>query len=148
MPIAHWNPVRELLALQERMNRLIEQTMSGSRSQAGVSEGGTWMPSVDLYESNRNVILKAELPEVDQDSIELRIRDNRITIKGERKLKEIVNQKQFHRMEWAYGPFSRTFSLPVNIVPDKVKAEFKKGVLKVTMQKPEDELSKQIPINT
>jgi HSP20 family protein len=148
MPIAHWNPVRELLALQERMNRLIEQTMSGSRSQAGVSEGGTWAPSVDLYESNRNVILKAELPEVDQDSIELRIRDNRITIKGERKLKEIVNQKQFHRMEWAYGPFSRTFSLPVNIVPDKVKAEFKKGVLKVTMQKPEDELSKQIPINT
>ncbi len=148
MPIAHWNPVRELLALQERMNRLIEQTLSGSRSQTGLSEGGTWTPSVDLYESNRNVILKAELPEVDQDSIELRIRDNRITIKGERKLKEIVNQKKFHRMEWAYGPFSRTFSLPVNIVSDKVKAEFKKGVLKVTMQKPEDELSKQIPINT
>ena len=148
MPTAHWNPVRELLALQERMNRLIEQTLTGSRSQAGLSEGGTWTPSVDLYESNRNVILKAELPEVDQDSIELRIRDNRITIKGERKLMEPVSQKQFHRMERAYGPFSRTFSLPVNIVPDKIKAEFKKGILKVTMQKPGDGLSKQIPINT
>ena len=145
MPVAHWNPVRELLALQERMNRLIEQNLSRTRAQAGFSDGGTWTPAVDLYESEKSIILKAELPEVDQDSIELRIRDNRITVRGDRQLKKPVSKKQFHRMERAYGPFSRTFSLPVSIDPDKVKADFKKGVLKVTMPKREDELRKPFP---
>jgi HSP20 family protein len=148
MPIAHWNPVRELLALQERMNRLIEQTLSTTRTQVDLTEGGTWAPAVDLYESDKSVILKAELTEVDQDSIELRILNNRITIKGDRRLKESVSEKQFHRMERAYGPFSRTFTLPITIDPDKVKAEFKKGVLKVTMIKRADERSQQIPIST
>jgi HSP20 family protein len=150
MPIAHWNPVRELLALQERMNRLIEHTLTGSRSstQEGIPEGGTWAPAVDLYELDRTLILKMELPEVEQESIQLRIVNNRITVKGERRLKEAVSQKQFHRTERAFGPFSRTFSLPNNIDPDKVKAELKRGVLKVTMYKREDELSKQIPINS
>lgn len=148
MSTARWNPVRELLALQERMNRLIEQTLSRTRLQAGLSEGGTWTPTVDLYESDRTIILKAELPEVGPDAIELRIRANRITIKGERRLKEPASDVQFHRMERAYGPFTRTFSLPVHVDPDNVKAEFKKGVLKVTMNKREDELSKSIPINT
>ena len=76
MPIAHWNPVRELLALQERMNRLIEQTLSNTRSQADLSDSGTWAPAVDLYESDKGVILKAELTEEEQDSIELRILNN------------------------------------------------------------------------
>jgi HSP20 family protein len=115
------------------MNRLIEQSLSRSRSYTQTEfEGGTW----------------AELPEVDQEAIRLRIVDNRITIKGERRLKEAVSQKQFHRTERAFGPFSRTFSLPSNIDPDKVKAELKRGVLKVTMQKQADELSKQIPIDS
>ena len=148
MPIAHWNPVRELLALQERMNRLIEQTLSNTRSQTDLSDSGSWAPAVDLYESEKGVILKAELTEVDQDSIELRFLNNRITIKGVRRLRESVSEKQFHRMERTYGPFSRTFTLPITIDPDKVKAEFKKGVLKVTMLKRADELSQQIPIST
>lgn len=148
MSIARWNPVRELLALQERMNHLIERTLTRTRSQAGIGEGGTWTPAVDLYESDRNIILKVELPEVPRDAIELRIRDNRITIKGERRLTNAVSPKQFHRMERAYGPFSRSFPLPVSIDPDKVKAEFRRGVLKVILPKREDELSKPIPINT
>jgi HSP20 family protein len=130
------------------MNRLIEQTLSNTRSQTDLSDGGTWAPAVDLYESNRGVVLKAELTEVDQGSIELRCLNNRITIKGVRRLKESVSEKQFHRMERAYGPFSRTFTLPITIDPDKVKAEFKKGVLKVTLLKRADELSQQIPIST
>ena len=149
MPIAHWNPVRELLALQERMNRLIEKSLSRSHSHTQTEfEGGTWAPTVDLYESDKTLILKMELPEVDQEAIRLRIVNNRITVKGERRLKEAVSQKQFHRTERAFGPFSRTFSLPSSIDPDKVKAELKRGVLKVTMQKRADELSKQIPIHS
>ncbi len=148
MSTAYWNPVRELLALQERMSRLIEQTLSHSHSPAGFSNGGTWAPVVDLYESEKSLILKAELPEVDHDAIRLRIHDNQIIIKGERRMKEAISQKQFHQMERAFGPFSRTFSLPISIDPDNVKAEFKKGVLKVTILKRADELSKQIPINS
>jgi HSP20 family protein len=130
------------------MNRLIEQTLSRSHSQAGFTNGGTWAPAVDLYESDESLILKAELPEVDQDSIHLRIRDSQITIRGERRMKEAVSHKQYHRMERAFGPFSRSFALPMSIDPDKVKAELKKGVLKVTILKRADELSKQIPIST
>jgi HSP20 family protein len=131
------------------MNRLIEQSLSRSRSRTQTDfEGGTWAPMVDLYESDRTLILKMELPEVDQEEIRLRIVNNRITIKGERRLKEAVSQKQFHRTERAFGPFSRTFSLPSNIDPDKVKAELKRGVLKVIMYKRADELSKQIPIRS
>lgn len=150
MPIARWNPVRELLALQERMNRLVEQSLSSSHSRPHTEfgEGGTWAPAVDLYESDKTLILKMELPEVDQDGIRLRIVNNRITIKGERQLKEAVTQKQFYRTERAFGPFSRSFALPSNVDPDRVKAELKRGVLKVTMQKREDELSKPIPIQS
>jgi HSP20 family protein len=131
------------------MNRLIEQSLSRSRSHTQTEfEGGTWAPTVDFYESDKTLILKMELPEVDQEAIRLRIDNNRITIKGERRLKEAVSQKQFHRTERAFGPFSRTFSLSSNIDPDKVKAELKRGVLKVTMQKRADELSKPIPIHS
>ncbi|MFQ5790477.1 MAG: Hsp20/alpha crystallin family protein [Acidobacteriota bacterium] len=147
MPLAHWDPVRELLALQQRMGRLIDEALSQSRSAAGISSNSTWSPPVDLYESERNLVLKAELPEVEQDAIELRIDKNRITVRGERRLKEPTSHK-FHRMERAFGPFTRSFTLPISIDPDRVKAEFKRGILKVTMPKRVDERSKQVPISS
>lgn len=147
MPLTHWDPVRELMALQERVNRLIDQTLTRTRSQADMSGGGTWSPAVDLYESNKNLILQAELPEVDQADIQLRIHNNRLTLKGERRQKESVSNKQYSRMERAFGPFVRNFTLPTTVDADKVKAEFKKGILKVTMPKRADESSKQIPIS-
>ncbi len=147
MPVAHWDPFRELVALQERMNRLFDQTFSRSRSQAGVSGAGTWSPPVDLYESQESLVLKAELPEVDQSDIELHIDSNRISLKGKRRMKEAINQEQFHRMERAFGPFNRTFTLPTTIDSEKVKAEFKNGILMVIMPKRVDKNSKHIPIS-
>jgi HSP20 family protein len=147
MPFAHWDPVRELLALQERMNRLIDQTLSRTRSEGELSSTGAWSPAVDLYESEKSLILKAELPEVRQDDIELRIDDDRVTLRGERRVNEAISEKQFVRMERSYGPFHRTFELPTSIDTDKVKADFKKGILTVTMPKKVSEKSRQIPIS-
>jgi HSP20 family protein len=147
MPVAQWDPFRELLALQERMTRLFDQTFSRSRSQAGDSGAGTWSPPVDLYESQDSLVLKAELPDVDQSDIELRIDSNRISLKGERRMKEAIDQEQFHRMERAFGPFNRSFTLPTTIESDKVKAEFKDGILMVIMPKRVDKNSKHIPIS-
>ena len=148
MPLAHWDPVRELLSLQERMNRLIDQTLSRTRSDTELTATGAWAPAVDLYETDRDFILKAELPGVDQDDIELSIDDDRVTLRGERRLKEAVSEKQFLRMERAYGAFHRTFELPASADADAVKAEFKKGILTVTIPKRASEKSRQIPIES
>jgi HSP20 family protein len=147
MPVVHWDPVRELLSLQERMNRLIDQTLSRSHSEGELSTAGAWSPAVDLYESEKSLVLKAELPEVDQSDIELSIDEDRVTLRGQRRLKEEVTEKQFLRMERSYGPFHRTFELPTSVDADKVKAEFKRGVLTVVMPKRVSEKSRQIPIS-
>ena len=147
MSLTQWDPFRELLALQERMNRLFDQTFSRSRSQTGEFGGGTWSPAVDLYEAQDSLVLKAELPGVEQSEIELRVDDNRISLRGERRLKETVNQEHFHRMERAFGPFSRSFNLPTPVDADHVKAEFKNGILMVVMPKRIDKTGKPIPIS-
>jgi HSP20 family protein len=129
------------------MNRLIDQTLSRTRSEGELSSSGAWSPAVDLYESDDNLVLKAELPEVDHDDIELSVDDDRVTLRGDRKLDESVSEKQFLRMERSYGPFHRTFELPASVDADKVKAEFRRGILTVTMPKRESEKSRQIPIS-
>lgn len=147
MPFAHWDPVRELLALQERMNRLIDSTLSRTRAGSELSSSGAWSPAVDLFELDEHFILKAELPEVEQDDIELSIDDDRVTLRGERHLTEVVDEKQFLRMERSYGPFHRTLDLPTMVDEDAIKAEFKKGILTVVMPKRVSEKSRQIPIS-
>jgi HSP20 family protein len=147
MPFAHWDPVRELLALQERMNRLIDSTLSRTRSDTELSPTGAWSPAVDLFEADEHLILKAELPEVEQADIELSIDDERVTLRGERHFKEAVSEKQFLRMERSYGRFHRTLDLPIAVDADAVKAEFKKGILTVFMPKRVSEKTRQIPIS-
>jgi len=147
MPFAHWDPVRELLALRERMNRLIDSTLSRTRSDSELSSTGAWSPAVDSFESDDHFILKVELPEVAQNDIELRIDDDRVTLRGERHLREAVDEKQFLRMERSYGPFHRTLDLPASVDADAIEAEFKRGILTVTMPKRVSEKSRQIPIS-
>lgn len=129
------------------MNRLIDQTLSKTRSDAELSSTGAWAPAVDLYEAEDELVLKAELPGVVHDDIELRIDDDRVTLRGKRRLDEAVSEKQFLRMERSYGPFHRTFDLPTAVDADAVKAEFKKGILTVTIPKRMSEKSRQIPIS-
>ena len=147
MSFAYLDPVRELLSLQERMNRLIDQTLSRAGGDSELSSTGAWSPAVDLYESDQDFILKAELPGVVHDDIELRIDDDRVTLRGDRRLAEAVDEKQFLRMERSHGPFRRTFDLPTSVDADEVEAEFKSGILTVTIPKRVSEKSRQIPIS-
>lgn len=147
MPVAHWDPVRELLSLRQRMNRLVEQTLA--KSQSELSAGNpTWSPAVDLYESESFLVLTAELPEIELDDIELRLDDDRLTLRGERRLQGNLDEHQFQRMERSYGPFTRSFALPVAVEKDKVNAELKHGVLTVTLPKKPDKAGHQIPISS
>jgi HSP20 family protein len=145
MAIVRFEPFRDL---QDRMNRLFHE--SYHRAQGAEDDwalGGTWAPAVDIYEQDNNIVLKAELPGVDPKDVDIRIENNVLTITGERKFDAEVKKENYHRVERAYGTFTRSFTLPTVVDSNAVKAEFKEGVLRVTLPKREEAKPKQIQIN-
>jgi HSP20 family protein len=148
MAIVRWEPFRDLVGLQERMNRMFDQSFRGL-NRAGDEDwalGGSWAPAVDIYEHEGNIVLKAELPGVEANDVDLRIENNTLTLRGERKWDNEVKQESYHRVERAYGTFTRSFTLPSVVDQDKIKAEFKDGVLRLTLPKREEAKPKQINI--
>ena len=107
----------------------------------------TWAPPVDIYENGDNLVLKAELPGINPDDVEIRVEDNTLYLKGERKFEKEVKEQSYHRVERTYGAFTRTFSLPNSVDADKVAANYKDGVLTLTMPKKEEAKPKTIKIN-
>jgi HSP20 family protein len=151
MAIVRWEPFRDLAGLQERMNRLFEESLrtrgSGSGQEEDWALGGSWAPPVDIYEHESNIVLKAELPGIDPKDVELRVENNVLTVRGQRKLEEEVKRDNYHRVERAYGVFTRQFTLPTTVDAEKIKADYKDGVLKVVIPKREEAKPKQISIN-
>jgi HSP20 family protein len=145
MAVVKWDPFRDLLSIQDRMNRLFEQTLSRSRSEEGIA-ASTWTPTVDIYETPETIVLKAELPGLSREDIEIQIRDNALTLKGERRFAKDVQQENYLRIERAYGAFQRSFTLPATIQQDKIRAVFRDGVLELTLPKAEEAKSKKIAI--
>lgn len=146
MAIIRWEPFRDLLSLQERMNRLFEEAGRGiSRGQD--DDWGAWAPAVDIYEQGNDIVLKAELPGVDPKDVDIRIENNVLTLRGERKLESEVKKESYHRVERAYGTFMRSFTLPSTVDTANVKAEYKDGLLRVVLPKREEAKPKQIQIN-
>jgi HSP20 family protein len=148
MSIVRWEPIRDLMSLQERMNRLFDQSYRGTgRTQDDDwALGGSWAPAVDIFEKDGNIVLKAELPGIDPKSVEIRVENNVLTLRGERKLEDEVKKDGFHRVERTYGTFTRSFTLPTVVDTEKIKAESKDGVLKVTLPQREEAKPKQIQI--
>jgi len=147
MAIVRWEPFRDLVTLQDRMNRIFDETFRGTRS--GEDEwalGGSWAPPVDIYEQDGNLVLKAELPGIDPKDVDVRVENNVLTLRGERKFDNEVKRESYHRVERAYGSFSRAFTLPSVVDTASIKADFKDGVLHVTMAKREEAKPKQIQI--
>jgi HSP20 family protein len=142
--IARLDPFRGLNSLQDQVNRLFDETFSRGRS--AESEMGSWAPAVDIYETEQELVLKADLPEVNQQEIDIRIENNMLTIRGERKFHNEVTQDNYLRIERAYGPFSRSFSLPNTINTEAIKADYHNGVLSIRMPKREESRPKQIRI--
>jgi len=133
MAIIRWDPFRDMMILRDKMNRLFEDVYSGREDQGLLQ--GIWAPSVDIYETETDLVLTAEVPGIDEKDIEIRIEDNTLTVKGERKLEKETKEENYHRIERSYGSFQRSFALPAYVDHDKVQAEQQDGVLKITMPK-------------
>ena len=150
MAIVRWEPFRDLVSLQERMNRLFEDSFRGVGRSAGEEDwalGGSWAPAVDIFEQGSDIVLKAELPGVDAKDVDIRVENNTLTLRGERKFDNEVNKENYHRVERAYGTFSRSFTLPTIVDTEKIKADYRDGVLRVTLPKKEEAKPKQIAIS-
>lgn len=145
MAVVKWDPLRDLLSIQDRMNRLFEQTLSRSRAEEGIA-ASTWSPAVDIYETPETIVMKAELPGLSREDIEIQIRDNALTLRGERRFAKDAQQENYLRIERAYGAFQRSFTLPATIQQDKIRAVFRDGVLELTLPKAEDAKPKKIAI--
>jgi HSP20 family protein len=134
------------LSLQERMNRIFDESYRG-RQGAEDWMGGSWAPAVDIYEQNGNIVLQAELPGLDPKDVDVRVENNVLTLRGQRKLEENVKQDNYHRVERSYGSFTRSFTLPSQVDTEKIQASYKDGVLRLTLPTREEAKPKQIAIN-
>ena len=142
--ITRWGPLRNVSTLQEQVNRLFEDTFLRGRVED--SDITSWTPAVDIYEDGNQMVIKADLPDVDEKDIDIRVENNTLTIRGERKFEQKVEEENYLRVERAYGAFSRSFSLPSSVNTDSINAEYKNGVLSVTLPKREESKPRQIKV--
>jgi HSP20 family protein len=145
MTLVRWNPIRDFSVLQNQMNRLFQDAMG---TWLGESNGGNtnWVPLADIYENDNDLIAKVELPGVDPKMVDVRVENNVLTIRGERPFEQKVAQENYHRLERSYGTFSRSFALPTTIDADKIRAEYRDGILNLTLPKSEKAKPKRIQI--
>jgi HSP20 family protein len=137
-----WEPFRDMLNLRADMDRLFKTFFTGFPDEGE----GIWAPVVDIEEDKDNILVKAEIPGLKKDEIRVTVRDNMLSISGERKQKQEIKDRVFHRIERSYGKFSRRISLPVAVDADKIKANYKDGILHITLPKPESVKPKQIEV--
>jgi HSP20 family protein len=135
MAIIRWDPFRDLVTLRDRMNRLFEDAVSTARTDEKDMISSSWAPAVDIYEDEKQLVLTAELPGINEKDVDIKIEDNTLIIHGERKLEKETREENYHRIERAYGSFYRSFTLPNHIDQDKIQAEHENGVLKIVMPK-------------
>jgi len=146
MAIVRWDPFRELQSMQDRMNRIFGDVYA-RRGDDDVMARGDWMPLVDIYENDRHeLLIKAEMPGMKREDIDIKVENNTLTIRGERRRESEVREEQYHRVERSYGSFSRSFSLPSTIDSEKVSAEYKDGVLTILLPTREEAKPRQVAV--
>jgi HSP20 family protein len=143
MTIVRWESSRDMAALQEGLSRMLEGFYR--RPQEDLNRGA-WVPVVDIYSNGHELVLKAELPDMKEEEIELTVEDNTLTLSGEKKLDTEVTEELFHRIERSYGSFARTFALPPTVDAGKVSAQYKVGVLTVRLPLREEAKPNKIKI--
>jgi HSP20 family protein len=147
MTLVRWSdPFREFAQLQDRVNRAFSDAYG--RSDEGLLTSGAWVPPVDIYQNGEHeLVLKAELPEMTREDIDITVDNGTLTIRGEKKFSGEVKEESFHRIERRYGTFSRSFSLPRTVDTAKVGAEYKNGVLTVRLPLREEAKPRQIKVD-
>ena len=147
MAIVRWtDPFREFTQLQDRLNRAFSDAYG--RSDEGLLSSGAWLPPVDIYQNGEHeLVLKAEIPDMTREDIDVTVDKGTLTIKGEKKFAGEVKEEQFHRIERRYGTFSRSFSLPPTVDPGRVAAEYRNGVLTVKLPLREEARPRTIKVD-
>jgi len=146
MAITRWDPFRDLGILQERMNRVFEDAAVRGWKNDEPSATTSWSPAVDIYETDSEIMVQAELPGIDRKDIALQLENNVLTLKGDRRFEKETNQENYHRIERSYGGFSRAFTIPTIVDEDKIRADYRDGILKIALPKKEQVKAKQIKI--
>ncbi len=144
-----WESLRELSAMQDRMNRmnrLFRESFSPESPEEALTTT-SFAPPVDIYEDEHTITLKMEVPGIDEKDIDVRIEGNTLTVHGERKLETDEKEENYRRIERQYGSFTRSFTLPSSVDPTQVSAHYDKGVLKVNLAKKAEAKPKQIKVN-
>lgn len=134
MAIIRWDPFRDMVSLREKMNRLFEDVFTGRGDDKELASS-TWAPAVDIFETENELVMSAEVPGIDEKDIEIKLEDNTLTLKGERKFEKETKEENYHRIERSYGSFYRAFTLPNSVDLDKIHAEHENGILKITLPK-------------
>jgi HSP20 family protein len=145
MSITRYDPFRDLRTLQEEVNRLFTGSMPRAFDDEGIARGA-WSPSVDIYENKDQIVLEAELPGMKREDFDLSVENNVITIRGQRQFEKKDESDNYHRVERAYGSFTRSFTLPNTVTAEGANAEYKNGVLRVTLPKREETKARRIEV--
>jgi HSP20 family protein len=144
--LTRWEPFRELSTMQNRMNRLLRESYSPEGPEDALTST-SFAPPVDVYEDEHNIVLKLEVPGIDEKDIDVRIDNNTLTVHGERKFEKEEKEENFRRVERQYGSFTRSFTLPSSVDPEQVSADYDKGVLRINLAKKAEAKPKQIKVN-
>lgn len=151
MAITRWDPFSDMRSLSRRLERMMEPITASVptfwREPLSMAEMGVW-PAVDIYEDKEEIICRAELPGMELKDVELRLEDSTLTLQGERKLHHADKKENYQRIESSYGSFTRSFALPSTIDKDRIRADFKNGVLEIHIPKREGAKGKTIPIHS
>jgi HSP20 family protein len=147
MNLVKWSPWKEMPVLYNRFNRVFDDPFFHVGQMDDDAGMDLWNPAVDLYEKDDHFMIKAELPGVDKKDIKINLQDRLLTLSGERTYDNEVKEENYYRRERSYGKFQRAFTLPADVDSDKIKAEFKDGVLQIEVPKPEEKKAKQVTVH-
>jgi HSP20 family protein len=142
--LTRWETYPSLSGLQDQVNRLFDSSFPRRSDNSALT---TWAPAVDIYETENELVVKADLPDVSEKDLDVRIENNTLTIRGERKFEKKVEEENYLRVERTYGSFSRSFSLPNTVNNEAIKADYKNGVLTVELPKRAESKPKQVKVN-
>jgi HSP20 family protein len=147
MSLVRWDPFKNIATLQDRINRLFEDAFPRAADGDEDMPACAWRPLVDIFETESGVAILVDLPGVNKEDVSVEVKENVLTIKGDRVATEIVDEQNYYRRERTYGNFQRSFAMRGVVAPDKIKASFKNGVLKIELPKPVEEKPRQVTVN-
>lgn len=147
MELIRWNPMRGMFSLGHRMNHLFDELYCPTHRTPGEQAPWRWDPVVDIYDNDDTIVIKAELPGIDKKDIAVDVKENVLTVKGERSTDNEVKEEKYYRRERTFGKFERAFTLPGDVDPEKIEADYTDGVLEIKIPKPETKKPKKITVH-